>query len=470
MGKSVKRKISLMLSVLGILVVLACILNSSALKYVAGFNNSIDEEVDNLKIAIEAGDQEAVSEAEDNIQYYLKHGIIRVDGTIVFDNILLGLSIVLVIIMGIFANKNIVKPVKSAHLQLTEIIDDIKNDKGDLTSRIEVNSKDEIGQLVEGLNNFIEQLQLLMQKIQNSSQNMLISVDEVKKSVDESSQGAMNVSATAQEMAASMEEISATLDQISQGSSNILERVQLMQDCVISETKNVEQIQKRAKEMNRETVENKNSAQGIFESVGLTLKEAVDESRSVEKINALTGNILDIASQTNLLALNASIEAARAGEAGKGFAVVAEEIRQLADSSRETASDIQEINRIVTDAVDKLANEATKMLDFVNGDVIRDYDSFVKIASQYEQDAKEIQRILNDFTNQSTDIADTMNIMNEGLHDITITVEESANGITGVAEDVTVLVGAIATIKDESDNNQNIARELEKEVGRFEKV
>lgn len=105
MGKSVKRKISLMLSVLGILVVLACILNSSALKYVAGFNNSIDEEVDNLKIAIEAGDQEAVSEAEDNIQYYLKHGIIRVDGTIVFDNILLGLSIVLVIIMGIFANK-----------------------------------------------------------------------------------------------------------------------------------------------------------------------------------------------------------------------------------------------------------------------------------------------------------------------------------------------------------------------------
>ena len=110
------------------------------------------------------------------------------------------------------------------------------------------------------------------------------------------------------------------------------------------------------------------------------------------------------------------------------------------------------------------------MLDFVNGDVIRDYDSFVKIASRYEQDAKEIQRILNGLANQSTDIADTMNVMNQGIHDITATVEDSANGITGVAEDVTVLVEAIARIKSESDNNQNIAKELEDEVGRFEKV
>lgn len=470
MGKSIRRKIMLMLSVLGIMVILACILNSSALKYVAGFNESIDKEVDNLATAIESGNQEAVTAAEEKIEYYLQHGIIRVDGTIVFDYFLLGLSVLLVILMGSYANRNIVKPVKSAHSQLTRIIDDMKEDKGDLTSRIEVKSKDEIGQLVDGLNSFIEQLQLLMQKIQSSSQHMLVSVEEVKKSVDESGQGAMNVSATTQEMAASMEEISATLDQISHGSSDILDRVQLMQDSVASETKNVEQIQKRAQAMNRETMENKNSAQGVFESVGVTLGEAVEESRSVEKINELTGNILDIASKTNLLALNASIEAARAGEAGKGFAVVADEIRQLADSSRETASDIQEISKIVTAAVEKLAREATEMLAFVNADVIRDYDSFVKIASQYEQDAKAIQTTLQGFSTQSTDIANTMNDMNQGLHDITSTVEESANGITGVAEDVTVLVRAMENIKDESDNNQIIARELEKEVGRFEKV
>ena len=470
MKRSVSRKILLMLSVLGIMVILACVLNASALKFVAGYNVSVETEVENLKAALEAGDQGAVTQAEQQIEYFLQHGIIRVDGTIIFDYILLGVSVLLVIVMGAYAGKNIVNPVKSAHTQLNEMIDSMKADKGDLTRRLEVKSNDEIGQLVDGLNSFIEQLQLLMQKIQSSSHNMLVSAEEVKGSVDESGQVAMNVSATSQEMAASIEEISATLEQISRGSGEILSRVETMQNSVVSETKHVEEIQKRAQAMNLETAENKNSAQQVFQTVGVTLKEAVDESRSVEKINVLTGNILDIAGKTNLLALNASIEAARAGEAGKGFAVVADEIRQLADSSRETASNIQDISQMVTAAVEKLAEEATKMLEFVNGDVIRDYDSFVKIAGQYARDAKETQEILRQFSDQSTDIANTMQDMNQGLRDISVTVDESANGVSAVAEDISVLVGAIAKIKEESDNNQDIARELENEVGRFEKV
>lgn len=470
MKRSVSRKILLMLSVLGIMVILACVLNASALKFVAGYNVSVETEVENLKAALEAGDQGAVTQAEQQIEYFLQHGIIRVDGTLIFDYILLGVSVLLVIVMGAYAGKNIVNPVKSAHTQLNEMIDSMKADKGDLTRRIEVKSNDEIGQLVAGLNSFIEQLQLLMQKIQSSSHNMLVSAEEVKGSVDESGQVAMNVSATSQEMAASIEEISATLEQISRGSGEILSRVETMQNSVVSETKHVEEIQKRAQAMNLETAENKNSAQQVFQTVGVTLKEAVDESRSVEKINILTGNILDIAGKTNLLALNASIEAARAGEAGKGFAVVADEIRQLADSSRETASNIQDISQMVTAAVEKLAEEATKMLEFVNGDVIRDYDSFVKIAGQYARDAKETQEILRQFSDQSTDIANTMQDMNQGLRDISVTVDESANGVSAVAEDISVLVGAIAKIKEESDNNQDIARELENEVGRFEKV
>lgn len=470
MRKSIGKKVVLMLTILGVLVMMTCLMNSSALKYMAGFNNSIDQEVKNLKQAIDDGDQKAIDVSEEKIEYYLNHGTIRVDGTIIFDNILLVISIILIIIMGIFAIRNIVKPAKTAKKQLIEIIDGIERNEGDLTRRIDVKSKDEIGQLVLGINTFLAQLQTLMKKMQNNSQAMLVSADEVKKSVTASSQGAMNVSAATEELAASMEEVSATLDQISLGSSSILRNIQTMQDSVLAESRNVEQIQKRAQEMNRETMENKNSAQTVFKSVGTTLKEAVNESRSVEKINELTGNILDIAGQTNLLALNASIEAARAGEAGKGFAVVADEIRQLADNSTDAANDIQQISTIVTTAVDKLATEATKMLEFVNGDVIRDYDGFVKIASRYEQDAKEIQRVLGEFANQSTDIVDTMDNMNQGIQDITRTVEESAKGVSGVAGEVATLVEAITRIQGESDNNQEVARGLEGEVGKFERV
>ncbi len=97
------------------------------------------------------------------------------------------------------------------------------------------------------------------------------------------------------------------------------------------------------------------------------LSEAIEKSKSVEKINVLSEAILKITEQTNLLALNAAIEAARAGEAGKGFSVVAEEIRKLAEESNNTANEIQEITKIVVNAVENLANNSNKILTFIDG-------------------------------------------------------------------------------------------------------
>lgn len=234
-------------------------MNRSALSNISEFHTSIEQEVKNLTEAMEKGDREVITETEDSITYSIEHGKIRVDGTIVFDNILLGLSVLLVIVMGIIVYRSIVKPVKSASTQLDEIVEKIEQNQGDLTSRIQIKSKDEVGRLVVGMNSFIEQLQMLMQKIQSESRKMMQSADAVTKSVGESNQGAMNVSAISQELAANMEEVSTTLDQISRGSNSVLGRVQEMQDSVFSETENVEQIKQRAQKMNYETVENKNS-------------------------------------------------------------------------------------------------------------------------------------------------------------------------------------------------------------------
>ena len=199
--------------------------------------------------------------------------------------------------------------------------------------------------------------------------------------------------------------------------------------------------------MHQNTIAGKDlTSSKIIEIRGM-LNEALEESRSVEKIKQLTGEILDITSQTNLLSLNASIEAARAGEAGKGFAVVADEIRALADSSANTANNIQNISNLVISAVEKLAGNAETMLQFVDEKVLQDYDEFVVVVEKYEHDADSMNNLIGDFSKNTGEIRDTISAMTTGLNDISVAVDESAKGVTNVAESAVSLVASMAQIQ-----------------------
>ncbi|MGN0279854.1 MAG: methyl-accepting chemotaxis protein [Lachnospiraceae bacterium] len=470
MKKSIGRKVLFLMGMLGVFLVLICYLNMAALSNVKGYNDGLSETFAQYNQAVQSGDSAQIEALKETYSNLVQHSNLRVSGTSTFNKILIGIIVVLMVIVIFVVRKTIANPAKDASVHLAGIVQKIGENRGDLTERIETKSKDEVGQLVDGINGFMDQLQSLMKKLQEESANMMLSVEEVTGQVDESNKSAMNVSAATQQLAASMEEVAATLDQISRGSAQILQQVQEIDQSAQDGTANVSDIRNRAKTMKAEAEQSKETAIAVFEEVGASLEQAVEDSRNVEQINALTGNILEISSRTNLLALNASIEAARAGEAGKGFAVVAEEIRTLADNSRETASSIQEISGMVTAAVNKLASEASKMLNFVNEDVVRDYGKFVEIIAQYEQDANDMNDMLVAFAGQATQMADTMKDMDQGISDIAVTVDESANAVSGVAEDATLLVNAISQIQQETANNQTISKELEGEVKRFEKV
>ncbi len=146
-------------------------------------------------------------------------------------------------------------------------------------------------------------------------------------------------------------------------------------------------MEKTAGDMEKNAVKNKQNTSQIVNSIIGKLQIAIKESKKVEKVNELTDNILNISSQTNLLALNASIEAARAGEAGKGFAVVANEISQLADSSRETANNIQSINTMVITSVNELINNSNHLVKYIDENILPDYDGFVLAGKQYSKDS-----------------------------------------------------------------------------------
>ena len=156
--------------------------------------------------------------------------------------------------------------------------------------------------------------------------------------------------------------------------------------------------------------------------------------------------------------------------AGKGFAVVADEIRQLADDSRETANNIQEISTKVIGAVTDLSGNATEMIQFVLSDVAEDYDNFVKIIGNYEADTDQASNSFNDFANMSKDSVTKMNDMNEGINNISIAIEESAKGVTNVAEEIAQLVTAISAITTQAGENKNLSENLSDEVAKFEKV
>lgn len=449
---------------------LICVLNFAALIKIGSDTNQLNQEFDTYNEVLEQGNEAEIQKASEDFDYIVEHINIRVSGTKIFNIALIVLGLLIMVLITIVVKKTIANPAKNAGIHLAGIVDGIKNDCGDLTTRIHTNSKDEIGALVSGINGFLDQLQSLIKKLKEQSQNIIDSVDEVTTQIEDSNKSAINISAATEELAASMQEVSATIEQILEGSNQILVKVQGMDERAQSGSEGASQIKSNVRIIKKETEDNKQAAVKMLEEIGPVLEKAVEDSKSVERINVLTGNILDIASQTNLLALNASIEAARAGEAGKGFAVVADEIRQLADSSREIANNIREISVLVTEAVENLSAEASKMLDFVNTDVARDYNNFADVVTQYETDVDKMDAILIEFANQSADIAETMQMMVNGIGDISTAADESASGVVGVAEDISGLVTYITKIQEEMENNRAISKDLEDEVKRFKKV
>ncbi len=378
--------------------------------------------------------------------------------------------IVVALFMIIIVNRSVAGPAKNASGHLNTIIDRIENNEGDLTERIEVKTQDEVGQLVRGVNSFIGQLQGIMQKIQKESVRMNELVENITDGINDSNENASSVSATMQELSASMEEVAATLDQITMGSQEILNASKDMGGKAENGAEFVKEVKNRAEDVKAMATDSKESTSRMIEDIRALLQQAIENCQSVEKINELTGEILNISSQTNLLALNASIEAARAGEAGKGFAVVADEIRVLAGNSRDTANNIQEISATVTQAVTELAKNSNDMIHFIDDTVLTDYDKFVDIANQYHTDADNMDDILRDFYNNAQELASTMSQMTEGIDGINIAVDESAQGVTVAAQSTSQLVEALSAIKSEADTNQEISRQLQGEVKRFKNI
>ena len=381
--------------------------------------------------------------------------------------ILLAISFVAFVMVVVVIIKTVVKPLRKQTSELTEIIDEIKGGHGDLTKRVTVKSMDEIGQSSIGINHFIETLQNIMSNIISNSNVLDGVVGNVASSVAASSDNANDISAIMEELSATMEEVSATTNSVSENTTAAEGKVQKMADQTKVMSQYAQDMKKRATELEHTATENMNNTNEIIGEITTEMNQALENSKSVEKVAQLTADILNISSQTNLLALNASIEAARAGEAGKGFAVVADEIRQLADSSRETANNIQTINEQVIEAVQGLVVSSEKIVGYINENILPDYRAFVQGGQQYNDDATHIDNTMAEYAGEAQDILATMMEMTEAIEGISRAVEESANGVTDAATNIDSLVQSMSTVNGQMEENSTVAKNLKEESATF---
>ncbi len=420
-------------------------------------NNTIDNSMNDL---LEFSDAE-LAEGKAYLQG-------EAEGSYVLIVSVIGILIVTAVLVLFIANRIIVTPIQKIARVINGMIEDIHNNKGNLTERVPVLTKDEIATLATGVNEFLDILQDVISGVISCSDEINRQQLHVNEVVEVTNQNASDTSATMEELAASMEEVSATVGYVSDNTREAEASVGDMVDQAVNGTKFAEEIRSRAEELRKLAQESRATADGMIKEFDVSLNASIEDSKQIEKIGNLTADILSIASKTNLLALNASIEAARAGEAGKGFAVVADEIRQLADNSKQTAGNIQQISAGVVAAVMTLAENAGNLVKFINERVLPDYEILERTGEQYLNDSITIDRMMGEMRDSMENIGGMMRSVAESNENITNNVRESAQGVGGVVNNTAALAENMQGIVEALNQVSDVVSHLSEQTACFE--
>ena len=440
--------------------------NSKTADAYACANNEFEEYGMAIQTSIDALMENARQNA-DHAKGELKHAY----DVAMFSSIFtISLSMIAMVAAVLIVLKMVVNPVRKAQKQLSEIIMDIEMRQGDLTKRVSVMPIKELAALAGGINEFIIKLQSIFHVITGNSDKIESVVTEVQESVMTSSDSVTDLSALTEELSATMQDVSENAININESADNVREEIRSIAERSGELKEYSVEMKRRADLVEQSARNNLQTTQEKVNEILSVLKQSIEESKSVEQVNSLTDDILEISGQTNLLALNASIEAARAGEAGKGFAVVAEEIRELAESSRENANNIQKINATVIHAVRNLSDNASNLVEYMQNAILPEFGEFVETGVKYEENASYIEEVMNEFADKTENLRVSISDIASSINTITNAINDGAEGVNGVANSTQILVGDMENIANRMEENQKISEDLKEETSIFVKL
>lgn len=364
----------------------------------------------------------------------------------------------------------VIYPLTNTNREINEIISGIDNRQGDLTRRVTITNNKEVASVGGGINAFMAKLQEIFRMISSNSRELEGVVNEVRESVQTSNGSVSDLSALTEELSATMQDISDNASRINENTESVAGEVKSIAEKTIEINQYTKEMKEHAEAMEHAARENMDTTGAKVNDIVSVLSQAIEDSNSVNQVDNLTNDILNIASQTNLLALNASIEAARAGDAGKGFAVVASEISQLAAASQEAANNIQSINAIVITAVHNLADNANGLVEYMNEKILPEFQKFVESGGAYHDKATFIEGVMADFEAKTDSLQNSMDEIANSVNTISHAIEEGVSGVVSAADSTQVLVSDMDKISKKMDENFAIAEGLKKETSVFTKL
>ncbi len=340
------------------------------------------------------------------------------------------------IVIAILISRSILMPVRNC----VNLLKDISEGEGDLTKRLPAESKDEIGQLAQHFNTFVEKLQRIIAEISGNAQTVAFSATQLStvsrqttQSVQSLSSKTSTVATAAEEMSANITSVAAGMEETTTNLSSVAAATEEMTSTIAEISSNTE----RARGTTDSAAHQVDNFAGLLRDLGA----------SAQEIGKVTDTISAISSQTNLLALNATIEAARAGEAGRGFAVVANEIKELATKTAEATNDIRtKIDGIQT----------------ATGSAVTDIGQIVKVISDVNEIVTTIAAAIEEQSAVTHEVATNINQATTGVQDASVRASEMSGVSREIAQDITAVDSITGDIRSGGEKVEASAEELSK--------
>lgn len=327
--------------------------------------------------------------------------------------------------------------------------------------------KDEVGEIAVSSRNMQLKMAEIIKGIQKESDLVKTKVGQSVEDMGTVNMNIEEISATTEQLSAGMQETSAATEEMNASTYEIEAEVTYMKEKTATGERLAGEIKDRAEKLKEETGKSYKNTSDIYLQTNKQLRESIEKTEAIEEIKELTQTIIQITAQTNLLALNASIEAARAGEAGRGFTVVADQIRILADNSKQAVSRINEISNNVSDAVKSVVQDSTKLLSFVDNQVLKDYEMLVNTSSQYVNDSDSVRDVVTEINEAAEKLHEAIQQIRTAIDEITTAAGEGAQGTSEIAEKIGNVAYKVNDVLKQVQENSESAEELDNLVSFF---